>query len=512
MGCLCCRDREKPDSERPALIPATQQSSLPANSDIGAKLELMRGDSQTSNARSSLGSAKAKKPHIEKGRLISPVNLEVRLKDCKEMLGGLETCFQLTGNTLAQLVQVQHRETKRNYWVQICEFKGEKSIQAMKQQLVTLKSLDHPNLLKMLDVLHEGNNLYVMYEATEGRTAEEYPSLSKEIDEQWVAHVILQVLAALFYCHSKGADVKSLTLRHILFTDNSFTTVKVLVPFNDELDPSSPYVAPELIKTNNVNKANCLWSCGAIISNLLVGELGVDLRKNLGSEHLKSTYRKWHTVSKNGKALVLSLLYRDCRKRPSFKKCMRHPWIAATQTKPPVTTALRTALRNLSTLRSVTPLKKTLFQFMLNFVLPSKDLVEAREAFKELDPDMDGTVTEEELRIQFYRFFPTDEAKAALTSMACADIFSAERKLSYSNFLAYTCGKQIFTEHLNIAFQLLDVDKDGEVSYRDLREFFSLESKDMLESYAWQVLISSISTSMECGFHFAEFSNYMQQP
>jgi serine/threonine protein kinase len=201
------------------------------------------------------------------------------------------------------------------------------------------------------------------------------------------------VFAALCHCHSRGLDVKSLTLQHILFTEQSPTTVKLLVPFNAELEHNSPYMAPELVMDSYVHQANCLWSCRVILSALLVGELGIETRKNLGYEKFKFAYTKWQAVSKHAKALVVALLSRDYRRRPSIEKCMQDPWIAATQTKLTLTPSLRTALRSMARLRPTASLKKTLLQLMLNFVLPSEDLKEAKQAFRELDTDMDGTTS-----------------------------------------------------------------------------------------------------------------------
>ena len=84
-------------------------------------------------------------------------------------------------------------------------------------------------------------------------------------------------------------------------------------------------------------------------------------------------------------------------------------------------------------LRPTTSLKKTFFQLTLDFVLPSEDLIEVKQAFKELDSDMDGT--EEELRVQLFRLFPEEQAEAALTAIINTAVFSAGRELGYSDGL-----------------------------------------------------------------------------
>jgi len=159
-----------------------------------------------------------------------------------------------------------------------------------------------------------------------------------------------------------------------------------------------------------------------------------------------------------------------------------------------------------------TPLKKAFLQLMLNLVVPQEELREVRKAFKVLDTDGDGTVSEAELQVQLYRLFPGEQAQAALTAITSTAVFSAHRKLAYSEFLLWACDKQIFSSaaHLLTTYQLLDSNKDGAVTSEELKEVLTVDLPSSQDSYAWQALLSCISSSANC-FHYPDFCHFMKK-
>jgi Ca2+-binding EF-hand superfamily protein len=422
----------------------------------------------------------------------------VRLRDFRVILGGLETCFQLTGETLGNLAKAKDLITRKTCWIQTFALTQEASSKEMKRRLMMLKALDHPNLLKMLCVLQDGSHLYAVYEATEGGTAEDLALSPGGISARWAAAIMRQVFAGLRHCHSQGLSIKSLSIQDIQFAEvpkEQSTSVKLFI----DLDSAVKEVA---------DQNQCMFSCGVVLSTLLTGKCALNKRKIATvSKDLASAYAKWQELSQEAKSFT-STLISNRNNKPSVEQCLQHPWIAV-QGKPNLTPSLRGALRHLAKLTLATPLKKALIQFMLNFVLPSEDLKEAKQAFRELDTDMDGTVSEEELRVQFFRLFPEEQAKAALTALTSTALFSADRKLGYFEFLTCACDKQAFTSAFLIpAFQLLDKDKDGAVSLADLRDFLSLESEEG-DPFLWQTLIASISGDTQDCFFYEDLYKFM---
>jgi Ca2+-binding EF-hand superfamily protein len=146
---------------------------------------------------------------------------------------------------------------------------------------------------------------------------------------------------------------------------------------------------------------------------------------------------------------------------------------------------------------------------MHHFVIPSEDLREVREAFNELDTNLDGTLSEAELRAQIFRLFPEEQAQTALAAILSTATFSEDRKLSYSEFLLWACSKHVFTAaaHLVTTYKLLDRNKDGFVTSDELREVLALESEDSRSWIFLTALISSTGSSFSC----QDFVSFMQK-
>jgi hypothetical protein len=287
----------------------------------------------------------------------------------------------------------------------------------------------------MLSLLQDGSHLYAVYEATEGRTAEELIVDTGGISERWAAAIMRQVLAALKHCHSKGLTIKSLSPQHLHFAESpteECTCVQLLISLED-------YSEDALQEGTGQDK--CLLSCGMMLSTLVTGKVSLNKQhKAAVSKQFTSAYDKWQGVSEGAKSFTSALMGKSTRKRPALEQCLQHPWIAALQ-KPTLTHSLRTALRNLTKLQPTTSFKKALTQFMLNFVLSPEDLKDVRQAFKELDTNLEGIVSEEELRAQVFRLFPQEQAHTTLAAISSIATLSAGQSLSYSEFLMWACSR-----------------------------------------------------------------------
>ena len=543
MGCLCCRDREKPVSDSPPLntLPrnSTNRIENPTYRSPTLHSESLKQTSQSTNARlnpeilctpqsekesrrqlrvstvrSNLNDlVKPRRSMKERpGALGTNVSSAVKVRESRVVLGGLGSCYHLTEAKCGNLVQAVYRETNRKCWIQTYELKRETGLKEAKRELGLMKSLDHPNVLKVLDLLQEGCHMHAVYEATEGGNAQALP---KELDEVVLATVLRQVFAALRHCRSKGLTLKPISLENVLLVDpitkNADIRVKLLVPFSARQDSAQPYIAPEQVSEALIGQANCLWSCGELLSALLTGSV-VSQQKEAFSKEIKASFARWRGVSAEAKSFAQLLLSRDYRKRPTLEQCLHHPWIAATPPQPTLTPALRTTLRNMAKFRPATSLKKALLQLMLLFVLSPEDLREVKEAFAELDTDMDGAVSLEELRVQLNRLFPEEQAQTALTAITSTAVLT-EGKLAYSEFLLWGCSRKVFAsiDLLDAAFKLLDRDRDGAVGQQDLKEFLCLESEGCSDSMAWKGLISSISNDSRGAFHYEDLGTFIQK-
>jgi hypothetical protein len=164
----------------------------------------------------------------------------------RSLWGGAESCYRLEKENCGFLARAVCRNTRKKCWIQAFERKRNESDEETGQQLQQVRSLDHPNILKVLELFQDEAHFYAVYEATEGDSAEELCARTGGVSEQWTAAIMRQVFAALSHCHSKGVLLKTLSAKHVLFTETPIqehTSVKLLIPIGEEEDS---YLAPEL--------------------------------------------------------------------------------------------------------------------------------------------------------------------------------------------------------------------------------------------------------------------------
>jgi len=343
MGCLCCRDREKPDDldgqQLPLAVHATSHgetandSQLTAGTVTSAKPR-KQADSQSSAQGSTPSNRKkTSKASSKLEKKADPREAEAQesTDNLRSVPGGAATDYQLEEVHLGTLIQAQHRTTRQKCWVQTYELKRNESDEAVKQQLKLMKSLDHPNVLKMLDLFQDEGHFYAVFEGTEGGNAEELAARLGGVSEKWGALLMAQVFQAIGYCHTQSITLKTLSAKHVLFekppTEDS-AAVKLLVPVGEE-DQESACMAPEFKAKTHMGSANDLWNSGVLLSTLLAGEcVFTKMQASFTSQEFRSAYKKWQEVSKEAKSFTLSLIARDINKRPPVEKCLQHPWMS----------------------------------------------------------------------------------------------------------------------------------------------------------------------------------------
>lgn len=328
MGCMCCRDREKPESlETPPLpltVIATNHSELVADrKPIAHTTTKLR---KTEDAKTNLQSSK---PSTSSDRQ-KPVAEKSQMGPIRTVQSGAESLYLLAKGNSGFLVAAESRETRQKYWIQTIQVKRDDSDKETAQQLILMRSLDHPNVLKMLDLFQDEGHFYAVYEAAAGGSAEELCARTGGVSEKWGAAIMKQIFAGLSHCHSKGLLLKTLSVKHVLFSEpptDQRTMVKLLVPIGEEQDPC---LAPELKTKTHVGPANDLWNSGVLLSTLLAGEcVFMKMQASFTSQEFRGAYKKWQDVSKEAKSLTLGLIARNVEKRPAIEKCLQHPWMTA---------------------------------------------------------------------------------------------------------------------------------------------------------------------------------------
>lgn len=152
-------------------------------------------------------------------------------------------------------------------------------------ELDILKTLDHPNIIKLYDIFDYREFFYVVTEYCGGGELFAAVKRNHHFSEKDASGILKQLLSAVSYLHSRNIVHRDLKPENIVFntvvdTDFSKGRIKIIDFGTAEIvrkgknltaKVGSPfYVAPEVLQQNYNNKCD-VWSCGVILYVLLSG-------------------------------------------------------------------------------------------------------------------------------------------------------------------------------------------------------------------------------------------------
>lgn len=165
---------------------------------------------------------------------------------------------------------------------------GRSMVDQIKREISVMKSVKHPNIVELYEVMATKTKIYLAMELVRG--GELFTRLKKggRLDEDLARLYFRQLISAVDFCHSRGVYHRDLKLENLLLDDegNLKITDFGLSTFLAERDDSEQmlhtscgtphYVAPEVVSRKaqgyQGSKAD-IWSCGVILFVLLAGYL-----------------------------------------------------------------------------------------------------------------------------------------------------------------------------------------------------------------------------------------------
>jgi calcium-dependent protein kinase len=144
-----------------------------------------------------------------------------------------------------------------------------------------LKQLDHPNILKLLEIYDWRNYYYLITEMCDGGELFDKIRALRHFTEKDAAQVMKSILSAVVYMHKLGIVHRDLKPENMLYVDKSPTSNIKLIDFGTARKIQSGkkltkpigtayYIAPEVINKDYDEKCD-VWSCGVILYILLCG-------------------------------------------------------------------------------------------------------------------------------------------------------------------------------------------------------------------------------------------------
>ena len=98
-------------------------------------------------------------------------------------------------------------------------------IKRFEHEAHAVSHLDHPNIIKMIDIGHDGDVRYIVIEYVPGYTLKQFIAQRGHVAPQEAINITLEVLAAVNHAHKHHIIHRDLKPQNILLTDSG--TVKV---------------------------------------------------------------------------------------------------------------------------------------------------------------------------------------------------------------------------------------------------------------------------------------------
>ncbi|XP_071689551.1 CBL-interacting serine/threonine-protein kinase 7-like [Rutidosis leptorrhynchoides] len=207
------------------------------------------------------------------------------------------------------------------------------------REVAAMRRLNHPNILKLHEVLATKTKIYLVMELAAG--GELFTQLTRrgKMKESTGRFYFQQLVSTLHFCHQNGVAHRDLKPQNLLLDKNGNLKIS---DFGLSALPESKkdgllhtacgtpaFTAPEIIRGKGYDGAKAdAWSCGVILFNLLAGYLPFD------DSNLANMCRKIHQreigypdwISKQPRVVIHKLLDPNPKTRMSIEKLLCVSW------------------------------------------------------------------------------------------------------------------------------------------------------------------------------------------
>jgi calcium-dependent protein kinase len=396
-----------------------------------------------------------------------------------------------------------------------------------------LKSLDHPNIIKLYETFQDEEKYYLIFELCKGGELFDTIIENGYFTEKEAKKLFKCIIKALHYCHKIGICHRDIKPENFMFADKTdFESLKMIdfglskvIPKKKEKEKenntgygrtrrkgrknmktkagTSYYVAPEVL-LGEYNEKCDIWSAGVILYILLCGyppfgganDWEILLAVKRGKYSFKGM--EWKYVSEHAKDLIKKMLC-PVDKRFSAQEVLNHPWFEKTSND------VKGEI-NLSKLKDYVKSNR-LKKVVLNYIVTQTDESEIKDLiklFNKLDVNGDGELTKEE----FISGLKNCDGNTKKLARIFKKIdFDQNGSISYTEFISALISKEIYFKEskLKEAFMLFDKDGDGHITFAELRNILGNECNVSFTNQYWKDLVKVADLNGDGCIDYEEF-------
>lgn len=389
------------------------------------------------------------------------------------------------------------------------------------QEINILRSLDHPNIIRVYEFFEDSKCFYIVMEKCNGGELFEEILKRSYFGETQAAIILHQLFSAVAYLHDNDIIHRDLKPENILLEEKGDIMNIKLIDFGTAIrvEPgrsvkgaigTAYYIAPEVLAGSYNNKCD-LWSCGVIIFILLAGYPPFDGQddQEILEKVKKSNYNFsahiWDTISKEAKDLI-SCLLAPSSTRYTAKLALAHPWLKNNfQNQSLDSQTVRKTLNNLQNFHKSSKLRDAVGTFIITQCVSAADTREIRKIFQAMDTNGDGKLSREELYNYYSKEMGEEHAEEEAKKIMNEVDTDNSGFVDYSEFLkaaldSKTMASAVF---LKRAFDMFDKDGNGNISTSELKKI--LVGGSVIEDDVWNQIVKDLGSNINADIDYNTF-------
>ncbi|PVU97105.1 hypothetical protein BB561_000746 [Smittium simulii] len=216
----------------------------------------------------------------------------------------------------------------------------------VKKEIEVVGSLDHPNIVKLLDWFESKDKYYLVFQLCTGGELFDKICERGNFSERDAVPIINIAYNAVAYLHKKNIVHRDIKPENFLFMNQQsdaplmladFGISKVMTSSNEILTTvcgSFGYTAPEILLRQGHNKPVDIWSLGTVTFSILCGyspfwkyETIPELLDAMQHNPVEFDERYWFGISEEAKDFIVKCLDPNPSTRITAEEAIKHPWL-----------------------------------------------------------------------------------------------------------------------------------------------------------------------------------------
>ena len=415
--------------------------------------------------------------------------------------------------------------------------KEKKEEDEISNEIKVLRSLDHPNILKIFEFFSSKDSYTIVTEFCSGGDLFQEIIDKGPFKEKYCAFVLYQILSAINHCHANHIIHRDLKPENVLIVDkdkNDFPRIKICDFGTSQIFEKgkaqrkvfgSPYyLAPEIYDKNYNEKCD-LWSCGIILYILLSarppfgGEEDEEIIESvkLGRYDLESS--PFNSLTPNCLDLLKKLLTIDPKQRISAQEALQHKWFKYHDSKELFNSikdqrTIKKLIHNLKSYKRNSIIQEVALKYLVHNFPQMKEVITANKLFNQLDTDGDGKINKNDLLKGLKNQIESKTLEKDVDRIYRNIDMDNNGYIEYEEFVRAAVSKEKFIEDhiLRFAFRYFDKDNSGDISRTELESIFKQGIADQTRiQEALDQIINEVDENKDGIIQYSEFVHIMKK-